>query len=368
MLNFFSHQKAPSAIPGRKTSGIAAIFGIRPLRADCVEPLSVTLGVIGRGHAGKTALFNTIFRGTDTLPSGLQVDVEGPWNMAKQIKSSRETVELLRHTGLPATLDRPKNELHLFQGDTKCVTFSFREVIGQILTSTTDDSPSEQKDVYAEYVTDLGRSDVLWVVMPCPPREASFHDLERYNDDLRLSVAYLRESLRLRQNPRTCSVAIALTKLDSLFTSAEEAKSQLEKDHLCEVLRPLVNLIMASKGVGQAAIFPTSAFGFGNAVPRPVEQTGNGKVAEAPHNGKAAVALEQGETEWILRPGASPQPYNLTALVVWSMLRGMLYQDVEVDDDQGEHALAQICESLAKDLSSLDGWCVPLKGVRLSNE
>jgi hypothetical protein len=366
-MNLFSQHKTASPNVDRKASGVAAIFGLRPSHAVQAEPATVRLSLLGREHAGKTALLNLVSQGTDGLASGLQVDVEGPWDMAKRIQDTRQTVELLRRTGLPSTLDRPKLEVHLYEGDVKWITLSFHEVVGQLLSSTTRESSPEQKEQCGAYLSELMLSDVAWVVLPSPPREATYDDLSRYDNDIKLTRAYLRESLRLRSG-HPCSVAIVLTKLDTLFTGAEEAKAQLEKGHLIEVLRPLCDILQASEKVNRAAIFPTTSFGWNNAIPRQVKQDANGKSDGIPHDGRQAGGLEQGETEWILRPGVSPQPYNLTALLVWTFVSGILFQHF-CDDHHTEGGLGRICSSLNGDLKALENaWYVHLKGEELSME
>lgn len=175
---------------------------------------------------------------------------------------------------------------------------------------------------------------------------------------LLLTKSYLREALRLRTNSRPCSVAVAMTKLDTLFGSEQEAQAQLPAERLVEVLRPLVDMLAASDKVAHAAIFPVSAFGFGNAVVFKPAAGQPGRNGELPGS---HAALESGELEWILKPGATPEPYNLMPLVVWSLLCGMLYREVEVEDDH-DAAMARIGRLLAADLKALDGWQVALKG------
>src|SRR5947209_975982 len=66
----------------------------------------VRVGVVGRGNAGKTALFRTLADGPvgDFLPSGLHVDVGDPKEVARLIRESEEMQRALRRSGLPPTL------------------------------------------------------------------------------------------------------------------------------------------------------------------------------------------------------------------------------------------------------------------------
>ena len=65
---------------------------------------------------------------------------------------------------------------------------------------------------------------VLWAVVPCPPPDPSPRDRRRYANDLRITLAYLREALRLRTPEQPVAVALVLSKIDTLFPDAEEAQ------------------------------------------------------------------------------------------------------------------------------------------------
>src|SRR5262245_9305644 len=67
----------------------------------------VRAGVIGRGHAGKTALFRALGEGPvgDFFPSGLHVDVGDPKEVAQMIRETEETQRILQASGLPPTLE-----------------------------------------------------------------------------------------------------------------------------------------------------------------------------------------------------------------------------------------------------------------------
>jgi GTPase SAR1 family protein len=344
--------------------GWASLLHIRQQPLTPVEPLAVKAGVIGRPHAGKTAMFRALYRGTvqDNLPSKLQIDVDSPVATAKMIKETRATEAGLHLRGLPPTLERERVEFRLFEGDATRAIFHFNEVIGQVLVNP--DGSEQQKKLYAEYVADLSDGDVLWVVVPSPPHEATQEDLVRYEDDLRLASAYLRAAVRLRRTARPCSTAIILTKLDSVFSSEEEAKSQLTDDRLIELLQPLVTMTLASDRTANAAIFPISSFGWQTAIVKPADTNGQDDDGNAP-SALDVGTIDHGEREWILKRGVSPRPYGLTKLVVWSLLAGLLYQDVEVADGE-EHPLQRACKNLATDVKAVGGWAVPVKGTLLS--
>src|ERR1041385_1048429 len=99
------------------------------------EVAEVRAGCIGRGHAGKTALFRALAEGPvgDFFPSGLHVDVGDPREVARMIREAEETQRILQASGLPPTLEAAQIRYYLYDGDQQCVVYKMREVIGQIL-------------------------------------------------------------------------------------------------------------------------------------------------------------------------------------------------------------------------------------------
>src|SRR5438105_7196207 len=164
------------------------------------EVWEVRAGCIGRGHAGKTALFRALGEGPvgDFFPSGLHVDVGDPREVAQMIREAEETQRVLQASGLPPTLEAAQIRYYLYDGDRQRVVYKMREVIGQVLTHTLPDSSREQQARYDEYLKTLTNTHVLWAVIPCAPPNPSSRDRRRYSNDLRITSAYLREALRLR--------------------------------------------------------------------------------------------------------------------------------------------------------------------------
>src|SRR3954471_2987175 len=107
----------------------------------------VRTGCIGRGHAGKTALFRALSEGPvgDFFPSGLHVDVGDPREVAQMIREAEETQRVLQMSGLPPTLEASQIRYYLYEGDEQRVVFKMREVIGQVLTHTLPSSSQEQQ-------------------------------------------------------------------------------------------------------------------------------------------------------------------------------------------------------------------------------
>src|SRR5262249_8723019 len=145
----------------------------------------------------------------------------------------------------------------------------------------------------------------LWAVIPCPPSNPSPRDRRRYANDLRITGAYLREAMRLRPVEHPVSVALVLTKIDTLFRNEEEARAATGDERLRGALGPLVHLVETSLRVREAAVIPVTAFGFGNAVLR--EEVG-GREGTVPSPSDDPFGPE---AIWLLREGMPPQPYNL---------------------------------------------------------
>lgn len=333
------------------TAGAPLPHGVREIRTGC----------IGRGHAGKTALFRAMSEGPigDYFPSGLHVDVGDPREAARMIREAEETRRTLEMSGLPPTLETPPIRYYLYDGEEQRVIFEMREVIGQVLTHTMPDSAGELQARYEDYLQSLLSTRVLWTVIPCPPPNPTEQDQRRYANDLRIASAYLREALRRRPAQSPCAVALVISKIDTLFENAADARAALTPEVLTESLGPLVNTVTRSTRVMDAAIIPITAFGFGNAVQRrfPTAEE-RGERHEEPDNTAFAE-----EPIWLLREGACMQPYNLSTLVLWTLLFGLLNQEVPEGEESVEPELAEICRMLQRDLTTGERWFVPIKGA-----
>lgn len=327
-----------------------------PEQSPPAAPTTVQLETIGREHSGKTALRTTILLGPgrEPMPSRLELTSDDPRILASQTAEMHENIGDLSRKGLLSTADTSVFEYHLFEADRKLTVLQSREVVGQILTHTSKDSPDDQQRKYDEYVANLSAADVLQVVMPLPAWDSPA-DLERYDSDMSMHAAYLREALKVRRGHRPCSVAIVLNKIDTRFDDADEARRVLTDEMLRKALWRLVQICEVSEKVGAAAIWPVSALGFGTTVVAPTEEMTTATNGTT-QNGRTLSAVSQGETEWILRPGARPQPFNLTGLIWWVLMTGLLHKPA----DGAEFELARIANLLANDLTALGAWYVPL--------
>src|SRR5262245_13102560 len=315
----------------------------------------IRIGAIGRGHAGKTALFQVLSDCLvgDFLPSGLHLDASDPREVARMIREAEEAQKLLHESGLPPTLKVSQTRYCIYKGDQRRVICRMREVIGQILTHTLPDSEPELQARYTDYLKNLVNAHVLWTVVPCPPADPDARDRRRYANDLRITMAYLREALRLRTLKRPAAVALVLSKTDVLFDSPEQARAALTDEVLRDALGPLIQLVEQSKHVSDAAISPLSAFGFGKAI-----RLENGRDRhEAPGSAEEPFG---DEPIWLLREGESPAPYNLDTLFLWSLLLGLMNQ--AGSDPKVEAHFDSVCRMLRDDLEAGDPWLVPIKG------
>lgn len=334
-------------IPGQRSA--------TPARADAADRgPEVRIGAIGRGHAGKTALFQALGDGLigDFLSSGLHLDAADPREVARMIKEGEAAQKLLHRSGLPPTLEVSQTRYCVYQGDERRVVCRMREVIGQVLTHTLPDSHAGLQAQYTNYLKSLVNAHVLWVVVPCPPAEPTARDRRRYSNDLRITLAYLREALRLRSLGPNAAVALVLSKTDALFPTAPAARAALTDDVLTKAVGPLVQLLEQSGHVSDAAIIPVSAFGFGKAV---IRDDGANRAGTDPESCEEPFG---DEPIWLLRDGESQEPYNLDTLFLWSLLLGMLNQGLADRDPE----LDPVCRMLRDDLESGDPWLVPVKG------
>jgi hypothetical protein len=154
---------------------------------------------------------------------------------------------------------------------------------------------------------------------------------------------------------------VVISKIDTRYPSEDDARARMPREFLRWLMKQIKDHVMGNRSVGEIAVFPVSGYGFGTAEVRAQavrDRTAPNREALIPH--RTDSGLSQGEKEWTLKPGALPRPFNLTPLVVWSLLSGMRYREIEVNGDQ-EPVLARVIRKLHSDLDTLNGWTVSLK-------
>lgn len=328
---------------------------------------SVFVSQIGRSGAGKTmltaAVHHTLLQ--SAFPSRLQLALGDPLTTAQRIARTGNIYEGIQHYPLPSTTVPEMTHFQLFEGETCRAGFSLQDIVGQVLTETTNLSSKDQKQKYAEYVNTLAQTDVLWTVIPCPPTPRSPKDKRRWEIDIATAATYLRTALQLRKDPRPVSLAIVLTKVDLMWATEEEARSKCANGALVKDkgLGQLVKLALASNKVGEAAVFPTTALGWGRAAPAAGCARGDDDTATAGGD-RVPGWHPRAERQWTLK--GSEKPFNMAALVLYSVLTGLLQHEEDESVDGEEPDLCRILRLLAADLEAQQGWWIPFKGKLLS--
>lgn len=313
----------------------------------------IILEMIGREQAGKTALKMALPRGPlqGAFATGLELTAANPLVMSQWMRDALETYRTLQRAPLGTTLDPVVTKYHLYEADTPRAVLQLREVVGQVLTHATPDSDPKLLERYHTYVGHLNGADVLVVVLSCPA-DSSPAELARFEADMQLYTAFLRLALQERTSPRPCAVILALTKIDGRFDNEQEARQALSDEELRTILGRLVRVAEGSEKVALGAIFPVSAFGFGTAVPH-VAPLDNGQTP-APAGGQSELSF--GEPVWTLKEDTLPMPFNLSGLVWWGLMAGLLLQPASA----GGEELSRLAGLLTDDLAAMKAWFVPL--------
>jgi hypothetical protein len=350
----FSRNIVPAAPANHRSSLLSALntlFSTPGAMSDALKVLLLLrLEKIGRSNAGKSALEWALIKTivSNFFPSGLQLDAENPQLVAELIEKDRNIRARLENDPLLPTTEATPIRYLLYEGEIPRLCLASHEVIGQVLLNTKPNSPPEWKAKYQEYTDRLSMAHVIWVVQPVPPVRATAADNERFETDLKVTVSYLREALKLRTSDMPVVVALVLTRGDSRYDDAVTAQRELTDEVLIRSLTPLVTLVRMSGKVSEAAIFLTSAYGFGNAVRR----------TDVPKNGDATVVQQDGQ--WTLKSDAHVVPFNLDALAAWTLYQGLYEQ--KVDEEAPEvRPLGRVLELLKYDLDNCGGWIVPVK-------
>lgn len=313
---------------------------LRPFRPPVLE-----VALVGRPHSGKTVMLDVLtgLPLEQPLPSALRIGIADPRQMALWIRRRRAAESELRRwvkvsSPAPASLT-----LSLFDGLRETAVLRFRDAPGQLLTHTLPNSSTSQQDLYDAYVAALAGADVLLGFIACPRNRATEDDVQRLREDVQLTCAYLREALRRRRPGRPCALGICVSRIDCRYRDVGDAQARMPREFsnwLAGQVRPLAAL----PGVGEICLFPLSSLGFDTAV-------------EGPLPGWDEVT--RGEPEWRLHRHA--RPFNLTTLLVWAFLVGLLHRRQE-DFSPGElPSMTALCKTLRDDLEGLGGWRLPLK-------
>ena len=310
-----------------------------------VEPLRANMEMIARPAAGKTTMLNALNEVCEGahLPSRLYFGVDDPLKANEILQNLRRVRdELQTEVGPGSTQHDYAMEYFLQEGEQTRVKFTTHEVIGQVLTGTTPDSTPAQRQLYDRYVQRLANANALVPMIAVPHGDGDSQSRAQYKEDLRLTNSYTRQALKMRGADDHCAVAIVVTKIDTLFSSEQQARQSLTDDVLKQALAPLVQTVCASEKVREAVIVPTSSLGFGRS--EEVESASN-------------YIDRRGPLHRLL--GDELDPFNVTGLLAWLLLHSLLPQSVATGEQ--EAVIARVVQMLADDLDTMSPWLVPIK-------
>ncbi|QDT22473.1 hypothetical protein [Gimesia chilikensis] len=317
---------------------------LKTKQRQIIDKIQFNMQMIATGATGKTAIQTAWFEhAVDIpLPSGLTFGTEDPM-MANEILQDLRRRRIEAHSGGYITSqDAYKMRFELCDAENVVAELHTNEAIGQVLTGTTSGSSEQELHEYDGLLNRASNSHALLPMVAPPPLGGSQDDELRFMEDNRLVAKYLSTALRHHGDRASCSVGIVMTKLDTLFDSEEEARSELTDELLMRWLRPLVQVVNQSQKVFSAAIIPTSAFGWQNAEPIPS-------------------TIETGATTMYRLKDRYAEPYNTTPLLLWTLLNGLLPVQLEHTSAEQEAAVSRVVHMLDSDLEHMPHWSIPIK-------
>jgi len=295
-----------------------------------IKPLSVMLEFCGESCTGKTTILTMLRKMSvdDPLPSRLCISMcadDPRAALSERQRAEQMHKELMSDAGLASTLADRRTDYYVYEGDISAVAVRLHECVGQALTKF--DPQSDRSGLYERYLDRLRKAQVILLVVRCP-REPLGDDAD-LRSDIAVGINYLRAALSAHVGTnRRVSVAILITMVDAAFETVQAAQQGLSEAVLKEMLRPLIALIETSQVLYSAVIFPVSAMGF------------------AVRTGAAG--------------GERGRAFNLDALLPWSILQGILPQDVNMQNGQSE-LLRRVANSLEADLRELKPWMCQIR-------
>jgi hypothetical protein len=326
-------------------------FARQPVNTEEMEVPDIVVETLGREHSCKSATraMHQIITQFGALPSGLELAAADPRTTARWMNDCILLFRKLQKDGFTSTIEPTQVQYLLYEADQTRALYRHRDSVGQLLTFTQDGDKKLQEH-FGKHQEHLARADVIHAFLPCPPDDKP-ENIRRLQFDLMVLNDNLRAALRFRHSDHKLALALIFTRPDAAYATAEEARSALTDERLRAMLNRLVRLAEGSEHVGLGAIFVTSAFGYGKA--RKLEQQTSGNGAAPP---KGLSLLSEGEPEWILKEGEWPEPHNLTALVWWSLMAGLLLKKA----GRRAEEMARSAQMLLDDLKTMQAWYVPL--------
>ena len=326
------------------------------IRNNVIPAVETETASIGRSAAGKSTFFTAmnLVAADQHMRSGLRFSTGNgtdPGAVIDLLNTTRQRIKDLADTGLPSTLESTVASYNLFEGAERRVHWQMWESVGQVLTSPNENPRVKQK--YQAYISMIKRTDCIWVFAPLPCAQIG---ASQFDYDVKVAAAYLNHAVGLERNKgQKCSVALILTKIDGTFADQHEARQTLTDDLLISALGPLVNICVTNDNVEAAVIAPTSAMGFGQteALPDRGQPVGH-------DNDFDVASMLNDEPTYTLKDGATMTPFNVSGLLYWTILKGILAQSVNTTNGQSQ-AMTRIVKKLRQDLAESDPWLVRIK-------
>ncbi len=322
---------------------VLSLFRSKPV-ADVRVPVVPQVNVVlaGPPDSGKSATMDFVPLAASMLPlaSDLRLGIADPRLLAEANARTRQAIRELRAGGRHTTVTAGATTLSVFDGGQERLTMKIRDAVGQVLTHTTTTSPAAEQAAHAAYLNRLARADVWWMVIPTPPNRHTADDEQLLYQDAETLLAHARAALALREPGRPVAAAVLVSKIDARYASREEARERLPREFGLWLARQFRSLA-TDPNVGDVSIFPVSALGFGTTTERPAR----------PSDG-----LARGERVFVLKPRATPKPWNLQPLLVWTALAALGHQPVDELGKEALPALVELGRRLRSDLTALRGW------------
>lgn len=228
-------------------------------------PTEIRLAVIGKGASGKTVMRAAVQKIglRRRLGEGFEFGPLNRLDTKATIRSISDAEKKAYESIIQRTTKAEDFRYALFRAENEFFTFLYSDAIGQLL-SDTDEQGGPNQDAHYEFMKVLSTADVIWA---CLPLNVSGDGATFDEDDCSTIKSYLRDILKKRVEGSAFALAVTLTKADraaSIQGNHESARPVL--DVLMKKARhEFEDLIRYSPKVSNGAVFPVSAFGFGNA-------------------------------------------------------------------------------------------------------
>lgn len=313
-------------------------------------PLKVAFELLGCECAGKTVLnLAIVFNLVGSYLNGLFVAARDPVAF-----NSMRAEMFNRYSGFstktmdPSLVVKGSQLLISHEGD-NCIDLRITDPVGQANTVPTHQSDPEWHKLHQEQAARLANGNVIGIVLPAVPTNATLSDQLRFDRNVRAMSSNLHQALAAHDG--NVSVVIIGSKVDILFDSVEEAREALTDEKLLKCFEPLVRMIRDSKKVAHAAVIPTSGVGFNTTTL--LEDASRTTV-----DGEQQDWIGQ-EPAYVLKKNTVPAPVNTDVLMAYVLKAGCLAQIVDANNPHLWKFVA-VMEQLDEVLSRDDAWFVTI--------